>query len=309
MRKFFLFLKQTLFDSTAASITLYKIMIPALIVIKVLEELGGIALLSKWLYPVMSWVGLPGELGIVWATTLFVNIYAGLVVLASMDAAFTVAQISTLGGMMLVSHALLVEGAIARGAGVPFVISVVERVACSLLFGWLLCHAYAWLGAGVQVADPLLISGEEKLTLMGWVILQIKNLTIIFVIINALMLLLKTIKVLNGEALIAYLLNPVLKLLGMSKEAANLTLVGMTLGLTYGGGLLIAEAQKGIIKKQDVVTAILLLNLLHSLIEDTLLILMMGADFIPVFFGRIVFSLLIVAVLAVGVRKIFSTAP
>ncbi|MBU1294802.1 MAG: hypothetical protein KKD82_08265, partial [Gammaproteobacteria bacterium] len=53
--------------------TLYKIMIPMIIIIKVVEEFGGIELLSQWLSPVMSFVGLPSEMGLVWATTLVTN--------------------------------------------------------------------------------------------------------------------------------------------------------------------------------------------------------------------------------------------
>jgi len=65
---------------------------------------------------------------------------------------------------------------------------------------------------------------------------------------------------------------------------------------------LIAEAKKGVVRYYDVLVAILLLNILHSLIEDTLLVVMMGANFIPVFFGRIVFAFVMVGLIAFGLR-------
>ena len=126
-------------------------------------------------------------------------------------------------------------------------------------------------------------------------------------VISALLLLLKTLKVLGIEKLMAILLRPFLRILGISKDATNLTIIGITLGLSFGGGLLINEAKKGHISARDVFTAIMLLNLLHSLIEDTLLILLIGADFYTIFWGRIVFSILIVALISNAIKRMNPT--
>ena len=102
----------------------------------------------------------------------------------------------------------------------------------------------------------------------------------------------------------AILLKPFLRILGISKEATNLTIIGITLGLSFGGGLLISEAKRGHIAARDVFTAIILLNLLHSLIEDTLLIMLIGADFYTIFWGRLVFSVLVVALIAQLIKRL-----
>ena len=101
----------------------------------------------------------------------------------------------------------------------------------------------------------------------------------------------------------AILLRPFLRLLGISKDATNLTIIGITLGLSFGGGLLINEAKKGHISARDVFTAIMLLNLLHSLIEDTLLIMLIGADFYTIFWGRLVFSVLVIALISNVIKR------
>ncbi|WP_419831312.1 hypothetical protein [Endozoicomonas atrinae] len=84
MGRLFLFFKQVFQDSISVSWTLFRIMIPTILVLKVIEEAGGIVYLSQLLDPVMSAVGLPSELGLVWATTLLVNIYSGLLVLINL---------------------------------------------------------------------------------------------------------------------------------------------------------------------------------------------------------------------------------
>jgi len=146
-------------------------------------------------------------------------------------------------------------------------------------------------------------------TYIEWGISQIHNLliiflVIIFLVISALLFCLAILKKLGIEKLMAIILTPFLHLLGISKAATNITIIGATLGLSFGGGLLINEAQKGHVAARDVFTAIMLLNLLHSLIEDTLLILLIGADFNTIFWGRLVFSVLIIALMTIFVNKL-----
>ncbi|RNF52677.1 hypothetical protein EBI00_00715 [Marinomonas hwangdonensis] len=278
--------------------TLYKIMIPMIFIIKIVEEFGGIELLSQWLSPVMALVGLPSEMGLVWATTLVTNIYAGLMVFMSTDTDLTVAQVSILGTLMLLAHSLPIEVAVAKKAGVGIVMTLIIRIGGSLLMGWILHQIY-------QSGDLLNTSAEVVLrhaavsdpSYVAWAIDQLKSLAMIFVVIAALMTFLRLLKLLGIEKLMGILLRPILSVLGISREATNLTIVGITLGLSFGGGLLINEAKRGHISPRDIFVAMMLLNLLHSLIEDTLLILLIGADFMTIFWGRVVFTVTVIGVL------------
>lgn len=285
--------------------TLYKIMIPMIIVIKVVEEFGGIELLSQSLSPVMSLVGLPSEMGLVWATTLVTNMYAGLVIFMSIDTDLTVAQVSILGTLMLLAHSLPIEVAVAKKAGVGIVMTLIIRIGGGLLMGWILHQIYQsgdllntpaeviWRHA--PVSDP---------SYAVWTIDQLKSLAMIFVVITALMTFLRLLKLLGIEKLMAILLRPILSVLGISREATNLTIVGITLGVSFGGGLLINEAKRGHISPRDIFVAMMLLNLLHSLIEDTLLILLIGADFMTIFLGRIVFAVTVIGILVFVLKRL-----
>lgn len=301
IQQFFKELTRDIFDVT---FTLFKIMIPIIIVIKVVEDLGGIVLLSEWLSPIMEFVGLPKELGLVWATTILTNIYAGLIVFINLDMPLTVAQVSILGSMMLLAHSLPIEAAIAKKAGVNLLATLVIRIGGSLLLAWLLHISYQF---GDVLNQPAVVLWQPETSsdtsYLDWAMDQIKNFGVIFVVISALLFLLKVLKLLGIEKLMAVMLRPFLRVLGISKEATNLTIIGITLGLSFGGGLLISEAKRGHIAARDVFTAIMLLNLLHSLIEDTLLILLIGADFYTIFWGRLVFSVLIVAIIAQAIKR------
>ncbi|MDN3611722.1 hypothetical protein ACODM8_13070 [Vibrio ostreicida] len=283
--------------------TLYKIMIPVLIVMKFIDEVGGITLLSQWISPVMNVIGLPDEMGLVWATTLLTNMYAGLLIFMSTSSELSVAQVSVLGSLMLLAHSLPIEVAVAKRAGVSILMTLLIRVGGGLLFAWILHLIYQ--SNGLLTAEAQILWSPEpqiEQTYLQWFSSQVKNLLMVFVIIALLLSSLTLLKLLGIEKLMAVALRPILSILGISREATNMTIVGITLGISFGGGLLINEAEKGHIPARDVFTAVMLLNLLHSLIEDTILILLIGADFITIFWGRILFAFAIVALMSLLLR-------
>lgn len=299
MKQVMTFFQRTLADSINVAITLYKVMIPTIIVVKCFDELGGVVWFSNFIAPLMDIVGLPSEMGLVWATAIFVNIYSALVVLINTDVTMTVAQASILSCMILLAHSMPIEVGLAKKSGVSVWWTILTRVGGALLLGWILHIIYNATGS-LQEQSHIIWqpSVEQDTSLAAWGLSQIQNLLLVFIIITALILVLNILKVLGIEKLIAKVLSPFLRLLGISKEATNLTLIGITLGLSYGGGLLISEATKGHIPPRDIFTAITLLGLLHSLIEDTLLMLVIGADFNTIFWGRLAFALVLVGVIS-----------
>lgn len=117
------------------------------------------------------------------------------------------------------------------------------------------------------------------------------------IIIFGLMLLLRILKALGVMGLLARCLEPGLRLLGMSRDAAPVTVIGMTLGITYGGGLIIQEARSGILGKRDVFFSMALMGLSHSLFEDTILMMLLGGRLSGILGGRVAFSLLVTVLL------------
>ena len=200
---------------------------------------------------------------------------------------------------MLVGHSIPVEGAVAKRAGVPWWATLVLRVGGAFLFAWLLHSVYSTFGL---LQAPVALIWQPSLssapTLGGWAVAQLETLALIFVIILALILLLKLLKRIGLERWMHLLLLPLLKLLGMERSAANVTVIGFTLGLSYGAGLLIRDVQNGVLSRRDSLLALCFLGLCHSVIEDTLLILMLGADVMGVLWARLLFAIVVVAVIA-----------
>ena len=279
---------------------LFKLTIPVIIVVKVLEELGAIPYLSTALSPLMQLVGLPESMGIVWTTTLLTNIYSGMLLFFQIAPSenLTVAQVTVLSSMLLIAHSLPLELRITQIAGMRFVFSFLLRFISALVLGALLYHIYrlgGWLQDPVELIWQPENTGPDTFT--SWAVIQLKGLGMIIIIVTALLSLLRLLRWLHVERLMIWLLQPLLKLMGIGRQATSLAIVGVTLGLSFGGGLLIKEAQSGNVRAKDCFSALCLLSLCHSIIEDTLLVLTMGADLSGVLWTRLIFSLVLVSLI------------
>ena len=135
-------------------------------------------------------------------------------------------------------------------------------------------------------------------SLLSWLIVQLQTLLFAFVMISSLVVIMRLLDYFGIEKLLHWLLTPFLKLLGIGKEAANITIIGMILGLSFGGALLIEQAKSGQVSKRNIFLAMSLLCLCHSIIEDTLLVMLLGADLLGVLWARLIFSFIFVMLLA-----------
>lgn len=287
-------------DSFSAYLVLIRLMIPALVIVKVLEMVGGTHVLASVLSPIMQVVGLPSEIGIVWAAAMLTSIYTSLAIFAdmSLNMPLSVAQVSVLGTMILVAHALPVEGAVAKATGVPWPATLLIRIGGALTLGALLHLYYSTTGSLQEPAVMLWRPEASDPSLLAWALGQLRSLAMIFVIILGLMALLRILKVLGIERLMHALLAPLLRLIGIGREASNVTIIGFTLGLSVGAGLLIREARTGKLSRRDIFLTMAFLGLCHSVIEDTLLIALMGADLSAILWARLGFAIVITMMLA-----------
>lgn len=296
MRTFFSELVKEIWE---VSYPLFKLMIPTIIIVKVLEMLGFVDYLGLVLGPIMNWVGLPESMGLVWATTILTNIYAGMLLFfhAQQGEVLTVAQVTVVAILMLMAHGLPIEARIAQQAGMRLRVTLLLRIGSGLVLAWLMNQIYQhfnWL----QTPNQMVWQPEvPEPGLLPWALGQLESLVMIQIIIVVLLTVLKILKVIGIEALMIMLLRPVLRILGIGREATTITIVGVTLGLAFGGGLLMKEARAGHVSRRDIFAAMSLLALCHSIIEDTILVLLLGADLSGVLWARLIFSFIVIAVM------------
>jgi hypothetical protein len=295
-------------DAAGIWLDLFKIMIPILIAVKILKEFGWITALAKPLGPLMGLVGLPPECGLTFATAMANNLYAALAVHAALVPTMprlSVAQATVLGTMMLIAHNLFVEGAIAKKCGAGFWGQIGLRLCGAFACGGLLWLFFSRLGLFGDPAPLLFTPPAGDASLWVWALGELENLGLIACVITGLVGLMRLLERLGVTRLFRVALLPFLRLMGIGGEAATITVIGLVMGLAYGGGLILLDIQQGRVSRRDVWAAVGLMSLSHALIEDTLLMYLIGASLWGTFWARLFFSLAVMAVLSRLVARRF----
>lgn len=305
-KKFVVEIRETFKEVFFTVFILLRIIIPISIIVKILKEFGVIDIIGRALSPIMKIVGLPGESGLIWATAMVTNIYGGLIVFLSvaMKTPFSVAQVTILSSMILIAHSLPIELRIGQQAGVRLWFLLVLRICGAFILGFVLFRLYSAFHFLEATAVILWRPGAEDPSLLSWIVAQLKNYGFIFLIIFILISLIRILKYFGIIDKLNRLLNPLLRVLGMSKAAAPLAIIGLTLGISYGGGLIINEARSGKLSKRDIFLSLSLMSMSHSLIEDTLLMIAMGASLTGILIGRITFTFLAMLLLIRVIKRI-----
>jgi spore maturation protein SpmB len=282
-------------EAGSMSMMLFKIMIPVSIVVKLLQEFNLISYIGNILSPVMKLVGLPGEMGLVWATTLIANIYGGIIAFFSLHQTIqiSVAQMTVLTTMMLVAHTFPVELTVARKAGVKLLPMFIIRFSCAFLLGIILNLIYSHYGF---LQQKLVIGWKPSApvdpSLKYWIIDQLKNYGMIYIIILSLLTLIKLLSEFGLIKLMNKALKPFMALLGIGENIIPVSIIGLTLGVAYGGALIIKESQQHPMNRRDVFYSFVLMGLCHSIIEDSLVMISLGANYTGIIIARVIFAFL-----------------
>ncbi|PID76276.1 MAG: hypothetical protein CSB24_07480 [Deltaproteobacteria bacterium] len=288
---------------------LFRITIPVIIITKLFTELGLIVFLTGILEPVMGIMGLPGELGLVWATGMITTIYGALAVFASLAPSLdlTAAQVTVLGGILLIAHSLPVELGISKKAGAPILPILFLRLGGAVVYGTALAFLCRYCKIWQEPAVIYFKETAQDTNLLAWAGAQLVNLGMMVAVIFAILLAMKILQSAGIIGLLEKMLNPVLPWFGMSSRAAPMTVVGMLIGLSYGGALIIRETTLGKLGRNEIFNSMALMALCHALIEDTLLMIAIGGMLAGLLFGRIIFALAVTFLIARLVSRFLQT--
>lgn len=296
MKNFQKILHNILSETSKIFWILFKVILPVVVIIRFLELIGAIPYLAKFLEPLTGFIGIDGSLGLVWMAAILVNIYAGMAAFASLQAIFdySVAETTILGLIILIAHSLPIEVAIARQSRVSAIFNLLFRLINAIIAGKILNLIFIKYDLFSEKNISFLKAPSTTVSNIDWAILQIQNFLIIFLIIFFIITTINILKYLGIWQIIINILRAPLSYLGMSDKVANIILIGLTLGISFGGGFLIEESKKNNISKKDILLSLSFLSLCHSIIEDTILILLLGSHISGVLFFRFIYTVIII---------------
>ncbi len=283
-----------------------KIMLPVMAIVQIAQQLGLVEQIGHIIAPAMALLNLPPEAGIIWATTLLTGLYGGIATLSGLASTLdlTSGQLSALCAMMLLTHALPVEQSVVRRAGASFSVTTVLRIGAALAYG----AAASWASHLTGLLDEPVsfdwlrgasdTAAATQTGFLAWGQATLFSLGLTLIIIVVLVVVLDGLDRLGLTKRFTAALMPLLRMSGLEAQVAPVTTVGVLLGLTYGGALIIEESSKHSFSARTRFLALSWLSLSHALIEDTLLMLALGADIWVVLVGRVLLTMGLIAALA-----------
>ncbi|MBM7631250.1 nucleoside recognition domain-containing protein [Geomicrobium sediminis] len=279
---------------------LAKIIFPITFLITVLSHTPVLDWIARQIAPVMSWLGLPGEAAIPLVLGNFLNLYAGIGAILSLD--LTVKEVFILAVMLSFSHNLIVESAVAAKLGVR--ISVILSVRIGLAIFSALMINWFWNGGGELAqygffeanvaAEPSGVLGIVADGLIG-ASLGIMQLALF---VFPIMLLIEVMRDLHLLDWFSRKMLPFTKMLGIAPNTSTTLASGLFFGLALGAGVMVEEVKKNGVKKKDVYLVVIFLVACHAIVEDTLIFIPLGIPVLPLLAIRLVTAILLTMIVA-----------
>ncbi|MCV0409194.1 MAG: nucleoside recognition protein, partial [Rhizobiaceae bacterium] len=166
------------------------------------------------------------------------------------------------------------------------------------VYAAMLHHLLAATGWLSQPLDPTWIPMTPSADWTGFLAGLVEALVFMLAILLALAWGLEFLKWAGIMDRLMKALSPLLRLAGIEGEAGQFTAIGLFLGISYGGGLLIREARSGAVSPRQVFISCVFMGFAHSVIEDTLIVMALGADVFGVLVGRLAFAVAATALVA-----------
>ena len=280
-------IKKTLNTSLKSSILILKLILPLYILADILLYLGWLDYISFIFEPITTVLNLPSETALALAAGILLNIYAAIAFAAPLG--LSPYEWTILGVFLGVCHSMLIESAIMKKLGISYGYSFMLRVSVAFLAVIpLYFMPLDWFDNNIVlnsskriIYDSFFLMFENSI--YSALILSVEVIILIVSIIFV-MDLIKTSKIVQEY---------------QKKVSTSFSIAaGLILGITYGAGILIAEAKSGALSKKDIFFIATFLMICHSIIEDTLLFVIFGANYwimvVIRFILALVFSYLLV---------------
>ena len=283
-------------QGTKTAIWLLKITIPVSFAVFLLDYSGWINIFAGFVAPALRLIGLSGEATIILLTSFFTNVYSAIAVMTTLGTGYREGTIVAV--MCLISHSFIVETVIQRKTGSNPVRIIMTRLSASLLAALFL---NAFLPGEMEASHGILIRNAAPFypALKSWLITIFFTTVKIVVLVNLLLILQK---ILSEFDLIKWMLKPfepLLRFMGLPPNTGFLWMVAYTIGLGYGGAIMISQAEEGTLSRKEADLLNHHIAISHSLLEDTLLFASIGYNLAILIFPRI-----LIAIVYVWIRKL-----
>ena len=269
-----------------------KIIIPVSFLVALLHWTGWMNQLDFLLNPLTSLINLPPEAALPIVIGMLINIYAVIAIITVIP--FTLEQMTLIAIFNLIAHSLILEGTIQHKSGLNVVKATLFRITVAILTVLLVSQFLGDTSQSVVVPAYLTVQNPLPEVLKVWVVDTIGLLLKILGIIMLIMILLESSKSLGWTEYALKFFRPLMRILGLSERIVMMWVTAIVFGLLYGGAVIVEEAKKGTLTREELEYLHISIGTNHSMLEDPALFAVLGVNIFWLWIPRFIMAVLAV---------------
>ena len=259
-----------------------KFIVPLYILSDILLYFDLLSSVSFLFYPITSWLGLPVEAGMAMAAGVLLNLYAAIAFAAPLE--LDSRQWTVLAVFLGVCHSMVLESVIMKQIGISYWYSVVLRLSMAFVSvvpvmlmpqGFFDDKTHTGVVIVGEYDSFLAMLGDSIINAIGLSVKVILLISLLIIVMDGV----RRTRIFRSWSSRVNILYPII--------------VGQLLGITYGAGILIRETNSGSLTRRDIFFIATFLMICHSIIEDTLLFVIFGANYLVIITIRIIMAILV----------------
>ena len=253
-----------------------QIIIPVSFLVTLLQWTGWLNHLDAILNPLMNLINLPPEAALPIISGMLINLYAGIAVMTALP--FTPEQMTLIAVFTLICHNLIAEGIIQHKSGINVIKATLVRITAAILTVLIVSRFLGDTSQSVTVPAALTAHSPLLEVLKGWAVNLSGLLLKILGIVMTIMVMMEFSESLKWGEYSLKLFRPLMRILRLSDRTATLWVTSATFGLMYGGAVIIEEAKKGALTREELERLHISIGINHAMVEDPALFLVLGLN-------------------------------
>ena len=253
-----------------------KIIIPVSFVAALIQWTGWLSQLDFLLHPLMNLINLPAAAALPIIVAMTVSFYGAIAIMMVLP--FTIEQITLIALFMTIAHMLIMEGIVQHKSGLNIIKATLVRIGAAILTVFVVSQFFTDTGQSIGLPDSIAVQAPFLEVLKSWAIDTLRLSGRIFVIIMLVMMLLYCSESLGWIKYLVRFFRPLMKIIGLSDQAVMMWVTGAGFGLLYGSAVIIEEAKKGALTKEELEHLHISIGVNHSVVEETALLLALGIN-------------------------------
>ena len=269
-----------------------KITIPISLLVTLLHWTGWLDKLDVVMGPLMSLINLPPAAALPILSGIFLTPYATIAAMAVLP--FTIEQMTLISIFTLICHSLIMEGIIQHKSGLNAIKATLFRIIIASLTVFIASQFFGDTSQSVVIPAELSVHTPLLEVMKNW---AVETIILLLKILGIVMFILIALEVLNSVGWLEKSLKffrPLMRVCGLPDRGAMMFVAGIVFGLVLASAVIMDEAKKGLMTKEELECSHISIGLNHSIIEEPVVFSLLGINILWLIIPKLLASIITV---------------